>query len=46
MSFLELVLGRRLANRESKTQKIGVFEGLPSMGLDGLSAAFSIRSPA
>ena len=39
VSFLELVLGRRLANRESKARKIGAFEGLPAMGLDGLGSS-------
>src|SRR5438309_2585062 len=34
-----LVLGRRLANREFSEQKIGAFEGLPTMGLDGLGSS-------
>jgi amino acid transporter len=38
--FLQkVVLGRRLANRESRESKIGAFEGVPAMGLDGLGSA-------
>jgi amino acid transporter len=33
------MLGRRLANRESKARKIGAFEGVPAMGLDGLGSS-------
>jgi amino acid transporter len=33
------VLGRRLANRESNERKIGAFEGVPAMGLDGLGSS-------
>ncbi|WFU75027.1 APC family permease [Bradyrhizobium sp. CB2312] len=39
MSLLDLVLGRRLANREFSERKIGAFEGLPAMGLDGLGSS-------
>jgi amino acid transporter len=38
-SLANLVLGRRLANRESKERKIGAFEGVPAMGLDGLGSS-------
>jgi hypothetical protein len=38
MSLTTFLLGRRLANREVKGRKIGVFEGVPAMGLDGLGA--------
>lgn len=34
-----LLLGRPLANRESRGQQIGVFEAVPAMGLDGLSSS-------
>jgi amino acid transporter len=33
------VLGRRLANREFNERKIGAFEGVPAMGLDGLGSS-------
>ena len=39
MSLTTLLLGRRLANREAEGRKIGVLEGLPAMGLDGLGSA-------
>jgi len=39
MSFLDLILGRRLANREFGRSKIGAFEGVPAMGLDGISSS-------
>ncbi|WP_245287171.1 APC family permease [Bradyrhizobium elkanii] len=39
MGALDLLLGRRLANREFKERKIGAFEGLPAMGLDGLGSS-------
>ena len=39
MSLTTLLLGRRLANREAKGRKIGAFEGVPAMGLDGLGSA-------
>ncbi len=39
MSLTSLLLGRRLANREAESRKIGVFEGVPAMGLDGLGSA-------
>ncbi|HYZ63447.1 MAG TPA: APC family permease, partial [Acetobacteraceae bacterium] len=39
MSLIALLLGRPLANREAETRKIGVFEAVPAMGLDGLGSA-------
>ena len=39
MSLKTLLLGRRLANREAEGRKIGAFEGVPAMGLDGLGSA-------
>src|SRR5689334_21725684 len=34
-----LLLGRRLANKEQGSGRIGSFEGLPAMGLDGLGSS-------
>lgn len=39
MSLTTLLLGQRLANRDAESQKIGAFEGVPAMGLDGLGSA-------
>ncbi|HZB93988.1 MAG TPA: APC family permease [Stellaceae bacterium] len=39
MNIIRLLLGRPLANRESGARRIGVFEGVPAMGLDALSSA-------
>ena len=39
MTFISTLLGRTLANREAEGDKIGVLEGVPSMGLDGLGSA-------
>ncbi len=39
MSILDVVLGRRLASNEQDSRKIGWFEGVPAMGLDGLGSA-------
>ena len=39
MSFLTILLGRRLANREADTRRLGVLEAIPAMGLDGLGSA-------
>lgn len=39
MTLVDLVLGRRLASSEQDTRKIGWFEGVPAMGLDGLGSA-------
>ncbi len=38
-SLTALLLGRRLANREAEGRKIGAFEAIPAMGLDGLGSA-------
>ena len=38
-SITSLFLGRTIANREADELKIGVFEGVPAMGLDGLGSA-------
>jgi len=37
--LLKLILGRRLANEEHGERKIGAFEGVPAMGLDGLGSS-------
>ena len=39
MSLTSFLLGRRLANREAQSRRIGALEGLPAMGLDGLGSA-------
>ena len=39
MSLTTLLIGRQLANKEAEERKIGVLEGLPAMGLDGLGSA-------
>jgi amino acid transporter len=39
MTVLNFILGRKLASFEQKGQKIGVFSGLPALGLDGLSSS-------
>ncbi len=39
MSLTTFFLGRALANQEAEGRKIGVLEGLPAMGLDGLGSA-------
>jgi len=39
MSMTSFLIGRPLANKEAEARKIGVFEGLPAMGLDGLGSA-------
>jgi amino acid transporter len=39
VSILDYVLGRRLANREFARRKIGAFEGVPAMGLDGIGSS-------
>ena len=39
MNLRGLLFGRRLANRESEDRKIGAFEGIPAMGLDGLGSS-------
>ena len=39
MAFVDIVLGRRLSNRDQDTRKIGWFEAVPAMGLDGLGSS-------
>ncbi|WP_375397998.1 APC family permease [uncultured Sphingomonas sp.] len=39
MTLIDILLGRRLANREQGDQKIGWFAGVPAMGLDGLGSS-------
>lgn len=39
MNILELLIGRRLANRERDDRKISWVEAAPAMGLDGLGSA-------
>jgi amino acid transporter len=39
LSILDYVLGRRLANREYSRRRIGAFEGVPAMGLDGIGSS-------
>lgn len=39
MSLVRLLLGRPLANKEYGERKIGTFEGVPAMGLDGLGSS-------
>lgn len=52
-SLFRLLFGRTLANREQAERRIGALEGVPAMGLDGLSssaygpeAAMTILIPA
>ena len=39
MTILELLAGRRLANREREQRRIGAFDAIPAMGLDALSSS-------
>ncbi|MBV9826929.1 MAG: APC family permease [Alphaproteobacteria bacterium] len=39
MNLSRLLIGRRLANSESEQRKLGAFEGVPAMGLDGLGSS-------
>jgi amino acid transporter len=39
MPLLSLALGRRLSSDEQEESKIGVVEGFPALGLDGLSSS-------
>jgi amino acid transporter len=39
VNIRRLLLGRRLANRESEERKIGTWEAVPAMGLDGLGSS-------
>jgi amino acid transporter len=53
MDLSNLLIGRRLANREAGSKKVTAIEGVPAMGLDGLAssaygpeAALTILMPA
>jgi amino acid transporter len=39
MWLTRFLLGRPLANREAQSQKLGVLEGIPALGLDGLASS-------
>ena len=39
MELLDRILGRRLATHEEEEQKVGVFAGIPMLGLDALSSS-------
>jgi amino acid transporter len=39
MTVLDFLLGRRLANKESHTRRIGALEAVPAMGLDALGSS-------
>jgi amino acid transporter len=39
MLLLRILLGRPLANREQSERKLGPLQGVPAMGLDGLSSS-------
>jgi amino acid transporter len=39
ISLTRLLTGRPIANREAEDHKLGVFAGVPAMGLDGLGSA-------
>jgi amino acid transporter len=39
VTIKDILLGRRLANREHAERKIGAFEGVAAMGLDGLGSS-------
>jgi amino acid transporter len=39
MSVVDFILGRKLASSEQTNDKMGVFSGLPALGLDGLSSS-------
>ena len=39
MSWISILLGRRLATDEQGEQKIGVWAGVPALGLDGLGSS-------
>ena len=38
-TLTRVCLGPPLANRESRQREIGVLEGVPALGLDGLSSS-------
>jgi hypothetical protein len=53
MDLSNLLIGRRLANKEAGAEKLTSIEGVPAMGLDGLAssaygpeAALTILMPA
>jgi hypothetical protein len=39
MLLTDWIIGRRLANREQHDRRIGAFEGVPAMGLDGVGSS-------
>src|SRR6202140_5144371 len=39
MSFLDLLIGKPLANTEERAEQIGPIQGIPIFGLDALSSA-------
>src|SRR5690242_8815860 len=39
VNILDFLLGRRLLNREFGRRRIGAFEGVPAMGLDGIGSS-------
>jgi amino acid transporter len=39
VAFLDLLLGRRLPSGDEETERVGVFAGIPMLGLDALSSA-------
>jgi amino acid transporter len=39
MVLIDWIIGRRLPNREQPWRRIGAFEGVPAMGLDGLGSS-------
>ena len=39
LTLADILLGRRLSNNENTSRKIGWFEAVPAMGLDGLGSA-------
>lgn len=39
MAFFDVLIGPRLANRDGENRRIGWFEAVPAMGLDGLGSA-------
>ena len=39
MNIVRLIRGRRLANREQESRKVGWLQAVPAMGLDGLGSA-------
>src|SRR5690349_17774185 len=39
LSITRMFIGRPVANREAEARKLGVFTGVPAMGLDGLGSA-------